>query len=208
MSVFDKRAEVKAKIIPTTQTEPTTFFNFQDYDIEEEVSETIIKKENSIRNNLTQINRNTKELAKSLFEIQQLLVHNKKGGFRAYLEYLNVTKDMAYRLIDRWNLFLETKQGKVFELPNRTINTLKKEVQELKKDNEEGKITEIVEIIEAENIDEKLKDYKTKEEKNESIIEVPEEIEKELKKIDKEIIKLTEKITKLEMKKNELEKKL
>ncbi|MCP1225505.1 hypothetical protein [Sebaldella sp. S0638] len=209
MSVFDMRKEKKEKVIPIEEVKEQTYFNFRDYDIEENIAEKIIKKEDSIRNNLTQLDRNTRELSKSLYEIQQLLVNNKKGGFRAYLEYVNISKDTAYRFIDKWNLFLETKQAKVFELPHNTVKNLKKEVQELKKDNEHEKIVEIVEILESENIEEKLKEYKeTKEESNITVIESSEEIEKRIKKIDKEIVKLTERITKLEIEKTTLEKKL
>ena len=209
MSVFDMRKEKKDKVLPVVEEMEQTYFNFQDYEIEEETAEKIIRKEDSIRNNLTQIDRNTRELSKSLYEIQQLLVNNKKGGFRAYLEYINLTKDTAYRLIDKWNLFLETKQVKIFELPHNTVKNLKKEVQELKKENENEKIVEIVEILKAENVEEKLKEYKEiKEEGNITVIESSEEIEKRIKKIDKEIIKLTEKITKLEMEKVGLENKL
>ena len=209
MSVFDMRKEKKETVIPIEEEKEQTYFNFQDYDIEKETAEKIIRKEDSIRNNLTQIDRNTRELSKSLFEINQLLANNKKGGFRAYLEYINISKDTAYRLIDKWNLFLETKQAKVFELPHSTVKNLKKEVLELKKDNENEKIVEIVEILESENVEEKLKEYKeTKEDNSVIVIESSEEIEKRIKKIDKEIVKLTEKITKLEVEKNNLEQKL
>lgn len=208
-SVFDMRKEKKEKILSVEQEKEQTYFNFKDYDIEDEIAEKITVKEGAIRNNLMQLDRNTRELSKSLYEIQQLLVNNKKGGFRAYLEYVNITKDTAYRLIDKWNLFLETKQAKVFELPHNTVKNLKKEVQELRKENNNEKIVEIVEILEAENIDEKLKEYKeTKEENHEMIIENSDEIEKKIKKIDKEIVKLTEKITRLESVKKELEQKL
>ena len=209
MSVFDMREEKKEKVISLEEEKEQTYFNFQDYNIEKETAEKIIRKEGSIRNNLRQLDRNTRELSKSLYEIQQLLVNNKKGGFRAYLEYINISKDTAYRLIDKWNLFLETKQTKVFELPHSTVKNLKKEVQELKKEDENEKIIEIVEILESENVEEKLKEYKeTKEDGNVIVIESLEEIEKRLKKIDKEIVKLTEKITKLEVEKNSLEQKL
>ena len=202
MSVFDMREEKKEKVISLEEEKEQTYFNFQDYNIEKETAEKIIRKEGSIRNNLRQLDRNTRELSKSLYEIQQLLVNNKKGGFRAYLEYINISKDTAYRFIDKWNLFLETKQAKVFELPHSTVKNLKKE-------DENEKIIEIVEILESENVEEKLKEYKeTKEDGNVIVIESLEEIEKRLKKIDKEIVKLTEKITKLEVEKNSLEQKL
>ena len=205
MSVFDRKKKIEDEEI----TIPESYFNFKEYEIEEEIAEKIIKREDNIRNNLNQIGRNTKELAKSLYEIQQLLVNNKKGGFRAYLEYVEIKKDTAYRLIDKWNLFIDTNQAKVFELPHKTINTLKKEIEVLKKEDEKAELTGIVEILESDNIDVKLKDYKeTKEDNSEIIIESSESIEKKVNKIEKEIIKLTEKISILEERKNELMSKI
>lgn len=175
-------------------------FNFEEYDIEdEEIINGIDEKEENILKNIQQINRNRKEMSKNLYEIHLLLSKQKTGTFLGYLNYLGISKDTAYRLIDMWKLFIETKKTKVFELTHNVVKQLKSIT------NENGDNQEIVEVIEAENPTEKLKELK-KENNVYSIKEnmTSKEIENEMKKIDKKIEKKYIEIEGLEREKEKL----
>ena len=97
-------------------------FNFEEYEIDdEEIINGIEEKEENILKNIQQINRNRKEMSKNLYEIHLLLSKQKTGTFLGYLNYLGISKDTAYRLIDMWKLFIDTKKTKVFELTHNVV---------------------------------------------------------------------------------------
>ena len=175
-------------------------FNFEEYEIDdEEVINGIDEKEENILKNIQQINRNRKEMSKNLYEIHLLLSKQKTGTFLGYLNYLGISKDTAYRLIDMWKLFIDTKKTKVFELTHNVVKQLKSIT------NENGDNQDIVEVIEAENPTERLKELK-KDSKVYSIKEnmTSKDIEKEIKRIDKKIEKKYLEIENLEKEKENL----
>ena len=175
-------------------------FNFEEYEIDdEEVINGIDEKEENILKNIQQINRNRKEMSKNLYEIHLLLSKQKTGTFLGYLNYLGISKDTAYRLIDMWKLFIDTKKTKVFELTHNVVKQLKSIT------NENGDNQDIVEVIEAENPTERLKELK-KDSKVYSIKEnmTSKDIEKEIKRIEKKKKKKYFEIESLEKEKENL----
>ena len=175
-------------------------FNFEEYEIDdEEVINEIDEKEENILKNIQQINRNRKEMSKNLYEIHLLLSKQKTGTFLGYLNYLGISKDTAYRLIDMWKLFIDTKKTKVFELTHNVVKQLKSIT------NENGDNQDIVEVIEAENPTERLKELK-KDSKVYSIKEnmTSKDIEKEIKRIEKKKKKKYFEIESLEKEKENL----
>ena len=175
-------------------------FNFEEYEIDdEEVINGIDEKEENILKNIQQINRNRKEMSKNLYEIHLLLSKQKTGTFLGYLNYLGISKDTAYRLIDMWKLFIDTKKTKVFELTHNVVKQLKSIT------NENGDNQDIVEVIEAENPTERLKELK----KDSKVYYIKEnmtskDIEKEIKRIEKKIEKKYLEIESLEKEKENL----
>lgn len=180
-------------------------FNFSEFEINDiEIIEKIEEKEEVLKSNILKNIKSTEQIAKNLYEIQELLANHKTGTFGAYLEYVNIKKDKAYYLIDTWKLYLDTSLKKVFDLPQRMITEIKKEI----KNNNNIEKKEIVEIIEADNPKEIIDSMKEK-----RIIVNNEEnktdsFEKELQKIDKEIQKYMKKISMLEEKKSEILKEM
>ena len=175
-------------------------FNFEEYEIDdEEIINGIEEKEENILKNIQQINRNRKEMSKNLYEIHLLLSKQKTGTFLGYLNYLGISKDTAYRLIDMWKLFIDTKKTKVFELTHNVVKQLKSIT------NENGDNQDIVQVIEAENPTERLKELK-KDSKVYSIKEnmTSKDIEKEIKRIEKKIEKKYFEIESLEKEKENL----
>ena len=175
-------------------------FNFEEYEIDdEEIINGIEEKEENILKNIQQINRNRKEMSKNLYEIHLLLSKKKTGTFLGYLNYLGISKDTAYRLIDMWKLFIDTKKTKVFELTHNVVKQLKSIT------NENGDNQDIVQVIEAENPTERLKELK-KDSKVYSTKQnmTSEDIEKEIKRIDKKIEKKYLEIENLEKEKENL----
>ena len=138
-------------------------------------------------------------MSKNLYEIHLLLSKQKTGTFLGYLNYLGISKDTAYRLIDMWKLFIDTKKTKVFELTHNVVKQLKSIT------NENGDNQDIVQVIEAENPTERLKELK-KDSKVYSTKQnmTSEDIEKEIKRIDKKIEKKYLEIENLEKEKENL----
>ena len=98
-----------------------------------------------------------------------------------------------------WKLFIDTKKTKVFELTHNVVKQLKSIT------NENGDNQDIVEVIEAENPTERLKELK-KDSKVYSIKEnmTSKDIEKEIKRIEKKIEKKYFEIESLEKEKENL----
>ena len=121
----------------------------------------------------------------------------------AWFENLGLKKDTVYRAIDKYKLYLDTNNNKVFELSHSVVKGLRKEIEHREESenlNDEF-ISEIVEVVESEKPVEKLKEIIDKETDQEI------DIDKEISKIDKQVQKYYEKITELENKKEELIKK-
>ena len=200
MSILSKK-KVDDEQITTYKTK----FDFSEFDINDSnLIEEIEQKEEVLKQNLIKNIKSTEQIAKGLYEINELLANHKTGTFGAYLEYVNIKKDRAYYLIDTWKLYLDTKSKKVFDLPQRMITEIKKEV----KKNDDIEEAEIVEIIESDNPRENIEEIKEK-----RVSEVKERnktgsLEKELQKIEKEIEKYLKKITELENKKAEIQKEM
>lgn len=186
MGVFDVKKNYDTDIINVYKSE----FDFETYKIQdrEEVNQ-ITERENLLRQNILKNVNSRKEIAKNLYEIQQIMSNHKNGVFVKYLEYLGISKSNAYRLLDMWELYQNTNRDKVFDLPHSLVNKIKKEEIETEQQ---------IEILEAENPSQILKNKKN--EDQELIITKEEKIQK----IDDKIRKLEESIKKLKKKKEKI----
>lgn len=179
-------------------------FDFEEFEItDKKTIAELYNKEEKVLQNINKIQRATFEFFQALYEAQNLLSKAKTGAFVAWFENLGLKKDSVYRAIDKYKLYLDTNNDKVFELSHSVVKGLRKEIEhrgELENLNDEF-ISEIVEVVEAEKPVEKLKEIIDKETDQEI------DIDKEISKIDKQVQKYYEKITELENKKDELIKK-
>ena len=144
--------------------ETTSNFDFKFYGIEDETTKNeLLQKEEIAKRNIMQIQRNTIELGKILYETQELLANNKNGAFNGWFLNLGLKKDFVYREIQRYKIFLKYHNEKIKELSIRTIKYIStNEIPE----------EQVIEIIEAEEpskkideIEKSLKNGLTSEEK-------------------------------------------
>ena len=157
-SILEKRNKFQQTV------ETTSNFDFEFYGIEDDFTRSeLLKKEETAKRNIMQIQRNTIELGKILFEAQELLANNKNGAFNGWFLNLGLKKDFVYREIQRYKIFLKYHNDKIKELSVRTIKYISSnEIPE----------EQVIEIIEAEEpskkideIEKSLKNGLTSEEK-------------------------------------------
>jgi len=144
--------------------ETTSNFDFKFYGIEDETTKNeLLQKEEIAKRNIMQIQRNTIELGKILYETQELLANNKNGAFNGWFLNLGLKKDFVYREIQRYKIFLKYHNEKIKKLSIRTIKYIS---------SNEMPEEQVIEIIEAEEpskkideIEKSLKNGLTSEEK-------------------------------------------
>ena len=157
-SILEKRNKFQQTV------ETTSNFDFEFYGIEDDFTKSeLLKKEETAKRNIMQIQRNTIELGKILFEAQELLANNKNGAFNGWFLNLGLKKDFVYREIQRYKIFLKYHNEKIKELSIRTIKYIS---------SNEMPEEQVIEIIEAEEpskkideIEKSLKNGLTSEEK-------------------------------------------
>ena len=182
-SILEKRNKFQQTV------ETTSNFDFEFYGIEDDFTKSeLLKKEETAKRNIMQIQRNTIELGKILFEAQELLANNKNGAFNGWFLNLGLKKDFVYREIQRYKIFLKYHNDKIKKLSVRTIKYISSnEIPE----------EQVIEIIEAEEpskkideIEKSLKNDLTAEEKI-KVLEVKIiQAKKKIAKWEKEIANL------------------
>ena len=165
-SILEKRNKFQQTV------ETTSNFDFEFYGIEDDFTRSeLLKKEETAKRNIMQIQRNTIELGKILFEAQELLANN-----------LGLKKDFVYREIQRYKIFLKYHNDKIKELSVRTIKYISSnEIPE----------EQVIEIIEAEEPSKKIDEIE-KSLKNELTAE------EKIKVLEVKIIQAKKKIAKWE----------
>jgi len=157
-SILEKRNKFQQVV------ETTSNFDFKFYGIEDETTRNeLLQKEEIAKRNIMQIQRNTIELGKILYETQELLANHKNGAFNGWFLNLGLKKDFVYREIQRYKIFLKYHNEKIKELSIRTIKYIS---------SNEMPEEQVIEIIEAEEpskkideIEKSLKNDLTSEEK-------------------------------------------
>ena len=141
-SILEKRNKFQQAV------ETTSNFDFKFYGIEDETTKNeLLQKEEIAKRNIMQIQRNTIELGKVLYETQELLANNKNGAFNGWFLNLGLKKDFVYREIQRYKIFLKYHNEKIKELSIRTIKYISSnEIPE----------EQVIEIIEAEEPSKKI----------------------------------------------------
>jgi len=141
-SILEKRNKFQQAV------ETTSNFDFKFYGIEDETTRNeLLQKEEIAKRNIMQIQRNTIELGKILYETQELLANNKNGAFNGWFLNLGLKKDFVYREIQRYKIFLKYHNEKIKELSIRTIKYIS---------SNEMPEEQVIEIIEAEEPSKKI----------------------------------------------------
>ena len=168
-------------------------FDFSEFSISEDDKEKLLEKEELIRNSQQTIGKNLYDIAKNLYESQQILSKYGTGSFVEWFKNLGIDKNYVYRMIAKYNLYQETKEKKAIDLSVRLIEEMKKEDLD---------IEEKIEIVKSAKPNKKFKEIKygfSHSEKNEKLeldnLKIKLQKSREmLKKYQLQISKLEEKI--------------
>ncbi|MDX8336114.1 hypothetical protein [Candidatus Cetobacterium colombiensis] len=126
--------------------------SFDYAEFNEEDKENLIELEKKALHTGNLLRENLKELGDVFLEAHKIFSNNKNGMFGKWYESLGFKKDFVYLCLDRRQLSIQYNSKEIYKLPDRVIKDIKK----IEKENEEI----VVEILEAENPREKLKEIK------------------------------------------------
>ena len=125
-------------------------FDFEKFEIEEQDKATLLQKEQIINNSQKQMMKNIYEIAKNLYESQQILANYHSGSFVEWFETIGLKKDYVYRMIDKYKLAQETNIRNAVNLPVRVVQNIKKmnidtsqKIEIIKSEDPRKKIAEI-----------------------------------------------------------------
>ena len=182
-SILEKRNKFQQTV------ETTSNFDFEFYGIEDDFTKSeLLKKEETAKRNIMQIQRNTIELGKILFEAQELLANNKNGAFNGWFLNLGLKKDFVYREIQRYKIFLKYHNEKIKELSIRTIKYIStNEIPE----------EQVIEIIEAEEPSKKIDEIERNLKQEVTLEEKIKNLESKIIQARKNIAKWEQEIEKL-----------
>jgi len=169
--------------------ETTSNFDFKFYGIEDETTKNeLLQKEEIAKRNIMQIQRNTIELGKILYETQELLANNKNGAFNGWFLNLGLKKDFVYREIQRYKIFLKYHNEKIKKLSIRTIKYIS---------SNEMPEEQVIEIIEAEEPSKKIDEIERNLKQEVTLEEKIKNLESKIIQARKNIAKWEQEIEKL-----------
>lgn len=126
--------------------------NYDDFGIvETEIKTKLINYEKKAVYHANQLNKSVMELSKIFSEAQKILANHSGGTFKKWFEELGFKKDFVYMCLKRNDLFLEVRDDKVFQIPERAIKTISKIKDKINKE-------EIKEIIQSDKPTDKAKE--------------------------------------------------
>ena len=197
-----------SKKVPTVAKIESIFdINYEELEVPEEEKQLLIKYENDINFHREKTMEHIFKFSKAIYEANQIFAKNRNGTFGKWIEKIGIDRDSANVAIRRYGLYLEAetkgieKPQKVLSLPNRTIKVLTGQKKS------EFSEAEVIEVINAENSSEKLKEIEEKKEavklsdtEEKKAFLLKEKIRKQhlIKKLQNEIREIDEELTKIE----------
>lgn len=199
-NIYTNRTAIKNNvntIIPANTYESKV--NYKELDVTEEEKVQLINCEQIIIKKQEAISLSLMELSTALYNAQQILSQRSESGdgtFLKWCEELKLSRAFVYRCLDKYRLYLISNMETVMDLTVKETSMITKALK-----NKEIEETEIIEIIQSDNI------IKVLDEKINGIIEDEEEDEidlsnftnsskedqiKELKNIRKELRNMNE----------------
>ena len=100
-------------------------FDFGKFKISEKDKLSLQQKEQKLVNAHNQVIKNLYEVAKNLYDSQQILKNYGNGTFTSWFKTIGYKKDYVYRMIDKYNLSKELKNQKAIDLSVRIVQKLK-----------------------------------------------------------------------------------
>ncbi|MGL5595724.1 MAG: hypothetical protein ACRDDH_17450 [Cetobacterium sp.] len=154
--LFDRKKFTEAKYEGVaTKEEYRSSINYDELEVSKEDEEKLIEYEKVALENSKRIKEHLFNLAEIFYEAQKLLSSkdNTKGKFLKWIEGIGFGKSFVYETLDRYNIYLEHNNKKIFELPVRAMREIKKlpsekAIEVMNSENPSNKIKELKEVIE------------------------------------------------------------
>ena len=184
-------------------------FDYKSFQVEPETIDKLIRFEQDIKNHQKRTIESLMAMSKILYNARNILANNRNGTFCIWHENLGLNREAVSIMLKRYDLYLQTKNRNVMELPVRAVKAITK--IESKFSGEQ-----IKEIIEAEKPLEKINDIvrQSDNKKEEQIIEeaqlveetiLKEDFEKQINIVKKLFVKVESKLNE-NIDKNQMEK--
>lgn len=126
-------------------------FDYKGFEVSDENAEKLTRFEQDIKNHKKRTMESLMAMSKILYNARSILANNKNGTFCIWHENLGLNREAVSVMLKRYDLYLQTKNKNVMELPVRAVKAITK--IENKFSGEQLK-----EIIEAEKPLEKIND--------------------------------------------------
>lgn len=181
--------------------------DYDELNIDGKEKEELIKYENDITFHREKSMQHIFKFSRAIYEANSVFSKKGNGNFGKWIEKVGIDRDSANIAIRKYRLYLETENKglveakKVLTLTNRTIKTLTGQKKS------EFSEAEVIEVINAENSSEKLKEIEEKKEaiklsdtEEKKAFLLKEKIRKQhlIKKLQNEIREIDEELTKIE----------
>ena len=126
-------------------------FDYKSFEVEPEAIDKLIRFEQDIKNHQKKTLDSIFSMSKILYNARTLLANNKSGTFGAWPESLGLNREAVSVMLKRYDLYLQTKDKTVMELPVRAVKVITKAESKFSKD-------QIKEIISADKPLSKIQD--------------------------------------------------
>lgn len=155
-NLFDRKRFNEAKYQGVaTKEEYVSPIDYNELEVSKEDEKKLIEYEKVALENSKRIKEHLFNLAEIFYEAQKLLSSkdNTKGKFLKWIEGIGFGKSFVYEALDRYNIYLEHNNKKIFELPVRAMREIKKlpsekAIEVMNSDNPSSKIKELKEVTE------------------------------------------------------------
>ncbi|MGL5151731.1 MAG: hypothetical protein ACRC7N_14290 [Clostridium sp.] len=132
-----------------------SLIDYKELEVSKEEEQKLIEFEKVALENSKRISEHLLNLAEVFYEAQKLLSSkdNTKGKFLKWVEGIGFGKSFVYETLDRYNIYLEHNNKKIFELPVRAMREIKKlpsekAIEVMNSENPSNKIKELKEVTE------------------------------------------------------------
>jgi len=126
-------------------------FDYKSFEVEPEAIDKLIRFEQDIKNHQKKTLDSIFSMSKILYNARTLLANNKSGTFGAWHESLGLNREAVSVMLKRYDLYLQTKDKTVMELPVRAVKVITKAESKFSKD-------QIKEILSADKPLSKIQD--------------------------------------------------
>ena len=204
---FNLKMSNQKELQSLVKVESVYNIDYDELNIDGKEKEELIKYENDITFHREKSMQHIFKFSRAIYEANSVFSKKGNGNFGKWIEKIGIDRDSANVAIRRYGLYLEAettgieKPQKVLSLPNRTIKVLTGQKKS------EFSEAEVIEVINAENSSEKLKEIEEKKEavklsdtEEKKAFLLKEKIRKQhlIKKLQNEIREIDEELTKIE----------